>query len=183
MTKSLSLCLAGVIAGLFVCTDTVQAEDRRHEEGRRLTLAVDFDYAAAISNDLEIDRGGGGAFRIGSELDLLLVTLIPELNLAYHSFGGERDDRDATTFTGTLGGRIRFLKILEPGIFAHAGVGHIGGYDPHTGFAFDAGLTLDFTLLPLIDLGVHAAWNRVFGGDEHPGLSYATVGAHVALVL
>lgn len=183
MIKSLSLCLAGVLVGSFVFADTVRAQNREREEGRSLTLALDFDYAAAISNDLEIDKGGGGAFRIGSELDLLLVTLIPELSFAYHSFGGEQDDRDATTFTGALGGRIRFLKILEPGIFAHAGVGHIGGYDPHTGFAFDAGLTLDLTILPLIDLGVHAAWNRVFGGDDHPGLSFATAGAHVALVL
>jgi hypothetical protein len=175
------LCAATMLAGWLVCSSSALAEDRRHEEGTRLTLALDLDYASAVENDY-IENGGGGALRIGSELDLLLVTMIPEVSLGYHSFGGN-SDYDATAVTGTLGGRIRFLKILEPGIFAHAGVGHIGGYDPHTGFAFDAGLTLDLTLLPLIDLGLHAAWNRVFGDSDHEGLSYATAGFHVALVL
>lgn len=182
MHRGFGLCVVSVLAGWLVCSNTAHADrDRRHEEGTRLTIAVDFDYAGALSNDY-IDKGGGGALRIGSELDLFLVTLIPELSLGYHSFGGD-EDYDATTFAGMLGGRIRFLKILEPGIFAHAGVGRLGGYDPHTGLAFDAGLTLDFTLLPLIDLGVHAAWNRVFGDKDHDGLSYGTAGFHVALVL
>jgi hypothetical protein len=182
MVRGLALCVVTGLAGWLACSSTALADrDRRHEEGTRLTVALDFDYAGAVSNDY-IDKGGGGALRIGSELDLFFVTMIPELSLGYHSFGGEQD-RDATTFAGMLGGRIRFLKILEPGIFAHAGVGRLGGYDPHTGLAFDAGLTLDFTLLPLIDLGLHAAWNRVFGDSDHDGLSYATAGFHVALVL
>jgi hypothetical protein len=177
-----SLCTVALFAGWLVCSNTAHADsDRRNEEGTRATIALDLDYAGAFENDF-IEGGGGGALRIGSELDLLLVTLIPELNLAYHSFGGE-GRYDAKTYTGTLGGRIRFLKILEPGIFAHAGVGRLEGWQSHTGFAFDLGVTLDFTLLPLIDLGLHAAWNRVFGTSERDGLSYGTSGFHVALVL
>jgi hypothetical protein len=186
MVRSLGLCAVTLFTGWLMCSNTAQADrDRRHEEGTRLTLALDFDYAGALSNDY-IEGGGGGALRIGSELDLFIVTMIPELSLGYHHFGGQRDgdsNYDATTFEGMLGGRIRFLKILEPGIFAHAGVGRLGGYDPHTGLAFDAGVTLDFTLLPLIDLGIHAAWNRVFGDSDHDGLSYGTAGFHIALVL
>lgn len=186
MLKSLGLSVAAVTVGCFLCSNTAHADrDRRHEEGTRLTVALDLDYAGAINNDF-IDNGGGGALRIGSELDLLLVTMIPELSLGYHAFGGDdRGDRsyDARTFTGMLGGRIRFLKIIEPGIFAHAGVGRLSNYEPHTGLAFDAGVTVDFTLLPLIDLGLHAAWNRVFGDKDHDGLSYGTTGFHVALVL
>ncbi|HKU44486.1 MAG TPA: hypothetical protein VJR89_40275 [Polyangiales bacterium] len=140
-------------------------------------LAVDFDYADTISSTI-VDQGGGGGLRIGHELDAFLVTLVPELELNYHSF----DNGDATTFAGLIGGRLRFLKILEPGIFAHAGAGHIGGDESHTGFAMNLGLTLDLTILPLIDLGLHAAWNRIFSGETHPGLSWSTFGAHVALV-
>lgn len=180
--NGLALCGVAVLAGWLACSNTAHADrDRRSEEGTRATIALDLDYAAAIDNNF-IEGGGGGALRIGSELDLFLVTLIPELNLAYHSFGG--DSRyDAKTYTGTLGGRIRFLKIVEPGVFAHAGIGRQEGFDPHTGFAFDAGVTVDLTILPLIDLGLHAAWNRVFGTSEREGLSYATTGFHVALVL
>jgi hypothetical protein len=167
----------------LVCSNRAQAEDRdrRHEEGNRGTIALDLDYAGAISNDY-IEGGGGGALRIGSEHDLVLVTLIPELSLGYRSFSGV-GRYEAKTYTGMLGGRIRFLKILEPGIFAHAGIGHVDDYESHTGFAMDIGATLDFTLLPLIDLGLHAAWNRVFESSDHDGLSYGTTGFHVALVL
>jgi hypothetical protein len=170
-------------AGLFTSMDTARADDR-DRDGRedgigKFMLALDLDYASAVDNDF-LEEGGGGGIRLGSELDLVLVSLIPELSVDYHSFGGRAD---ANVITGKLGGRIRFLKILEPGIFSHLGVGHIAGDDDFTGVAFDAGVTLDLTLLPLIDLGLHAAWNRVFGSDTHSGLSYGTFGAHVALVL
>ena len=184
MVGSLRLYVAAVVAGSFACASTVHAhddhDDRSGKEGNHVAIAVDFDYTTAVSNELDIEYGGGGAIRVGLERDLVLVTLIPELELAYHNFGG--GENHATTTSGKLGGRLRFLKILEPGIFAHAGLGHISGDDPHYGFALDAGLTLDFTLLPLIDLGLHAAWNRVFDADSLPGLSYGTYGAHVAFV-
>jgi len=182
MRRSLGLCVVGLLTTAWLGTGTAAAhdEDGDGRDDRSLMLALDLDYAAALTNENLVDTGGGGALRIGSELDLFLVSLIPELTLDYHAFSGPWDAR---TYSGKLGGRIRFLKIVEPGVFAHAGVGRIEGDDPHTGFAFDAGLTLDLTILPLIDLGLHAAWNRVFGGESHPGLSYATFGAHVALVL
>ena len=181
-------CAARASLGLFVVLTALAAgtgaraedtdNDGREDGAGRLMLALDLEYATAISNDF-VQHGSGGAFRIGSELDAILVTLIPELTVDYHSFGGRSDP---SVVTGKVGGRIRFLKILEPGIFAHLGVGHISA-DPfsHTGVAFDAGATLDLTILPLIDFGVHAAWNRVFGDDER-GLSFGTLGGHVALV-
>jgi hypothetical protein len=152
--------------------------DRPHS---KLMLALDLDYASVLSPDI-LQEGGGGAVRIGTEHDLFLVSLIPELTLDYHSFGTDTRD-SAKIFTGKLGGRIRFLKIVEPGIFAHVGVGNIGGYNTvsHTGVALDMGATLDLTILPLIDLGLHVAWNRIFGGYDE-GTSYYTSGAHVALV-
>jgi len=152
--------------------------DGRHDDPRRFSIAVDLDYGSAIDNSF-VDQGWGAGLRLGHEMDTPLVTLIPELNLNYHKFDGAPD---AEVFAGLLGGRIRFLFFIEPGIFAHAGVGHVGGYDPHVGFAFDAGLTLDLTILPLVDLGLHLAWNRVFGDSDDDGLSYSTLGAHVALV-
>lgn len=170
-----------VLAVLLSCNHAF-AHDGSDDDDSSFTLALDLQYASAISNDI-IEEGGGAALRIGTEHDLLLVTMIPEVLLDSHSFGADRDD-DASVVTAKVGGRIRFLKIVEPGIFAHLGVGHIGGDDrySHTGVAFDAGVTLDLTLLPLIDLGLHAGWNRVFGGHDK-GLSYGTAGIHAALVL
>lgn len=172
--------------GLLFSGSTAYAHDyddreyHRHERGK-LMLALDLDYGTALEHS-NVDEGGGGAIRIGLERDYFLVSLIPEVQLDVHHLTA--DPADATISTAKVGGRIRFLKILEPGVFAHAGLGHIGGdrvYD-HTGIAFDAGFTLDLTILPLIDIGLHTAWNRIFG-DEDSGVSYVTAGAHLALVL
>lgn len=183
-TRSLALATSATCACLIAGSSVAHAadsdDDGREDNAGTLMLALDLEYAAAVSNDF-IDNGGGGAVRIGTELDLLLVTLIPELTVDYHTFAGDADS-DITSVTGKVGGRIRFLKILEPGIFSHLGVGHLGGDADHTGVAFDAGVTLDLTILPLIDLGIHAAYNRVFGKNDE-GLTYGTAGAHVALVL
>jgi hypothetical protein len=181
------LCGSFLSLGLLLSGSTAQAHDyddhhyRRHEPGR-LMLALDMDYSAALEHS-EIDSGGGGGFRIGLERDYFLVTLIPEVQFNYHRLNANTRD-DATITAAKVGGRIRFLEIIEPGIFAHAGLANIAGdriYE-HTGIAFDAGFTLDLTILPLIDIGLHTAWNRVFGDDD-AGLSYVTAGAHVALVL
>jgi hypothetical protein len=173
--------------GLLLTGSTVHAHDyddyeHRGRERSKLMLALDLDYSAALSHS-EIDSGGGAGIRIGLERDYFLVTMIPEVQLNYHRLNANTPD-DATISAAKVGGRIRFFKILEPGIFAHAGLANIAGdriYE-HTGIAFDAGLTLDLTILPLVDIGLHTAWNRVFGDDES-GLSYVTAGAHVALVL
>jgi hypothetical protein len=182
----------GWIGGLFAAMWLLSAgaahaydddyHDHHHRQRGRLMLALDGNYSSAIRND-EIKYGGGGALRIGTQRTFAIVTLIPELTLDHHTFDARTPDNAAIT-TGKLGGRIRFLRILEPGLYAHVGVGHIGGdrIYSHTGVAFDAGVTLDFTLLPLIDIGLHAAWNRIFGGYDS-GVSYGTTGVHVALVL
>lgn len=167
------------LAGAKASAHDYDDYDHRHEHGR-LMLALDMDYSAALEHS-EIDQGGGAGIRVGFERDLFLVTLIPELQLDAHHFNANTPD-NATISTAKIGGRIRFLKIIEPGIFAHAGLGHVGGdrvYE-HTGIAFDAGFTIDLTILPLIDIGLHTAWNHIFGEED---ISYATAGAHLALVL
>lgn len=168
-----------VLAALLFCTGSAHAHERERRGGKFM-LALDLDYATAFSNDL-ISDGGGFGLRIGSEYDMFLISLIPELVLDYHNFASDTPDR-ANITTGKIGGRIRFFKIVEPGVFAHIGIGNISGNDrySHTSGAFDWGFTLDLTILPLVDLGLHASWNRVFGGYDTG--SYGLTGLHVALV-
>jgi hypothetical protein len=158
--------------------------DDQHERDQRgsLVLALDFEYSSAVQSD-QLKKGGGGALRIGTQRNLDMITLIPELTLDYHNFAAHTPD-NAQIIAGKLGGRIRFFKIVEPGIFAHLGVGHVFGDESysHTGLALDAGVTLDLTVIPLLDIGLHVAWNRVFGGHGS-GVNYGIAGAHVALVL
>ena len=58
MIRGLGLCVVSVLAGWLVCSNTAQADrDRRHEEGTRLTIAVDFDYAGRFVDPA--DPGAG----------------------------------------------------------------------------------------------------------------------------
>jgi len=62
-------------------------------------------------------------------------------------------------------------------------VGHVRGFESRTAPMLDGGLAVDFTLLPLIDLGVHGGYNMMFPRDDGSALEFVTLGAHAALVL
>ncbi len=158
------------LAGFFVLTSAREAR-------ADTKLALDLEYAGAI-DQRGIDGGTGGAVRLGQELDLVVVSLTPEIGGSFHAFGGYLD---AKHYSGFVGGRLAFGKILEPGVFAHLGVGSLSGDFPSdTGPEFDVGLALDFTLLPILDLGVHGAYNNLFldGGEN---FDWLRVGAHAAI--
>jgi hypothetical protein len=153
------------------------SDDERDDSNTN--IALDFDFGAAVDQS-GAKSGGGGALRIGQELDLFLISLTPELGGSYHAFSG--DDK-ARIYSGFLGGRLAIGKIIEPAIFAHAGVARVEGFDSRTAPMLDGGLALDFTLLPLIDLGVHGAYNVVLPRKDGSSLEFVTLGAHAALVL
>lgn len=146
----------------------------------RFTIGLDLDYAYAIEQE-SITAGGGGALRIGSELDLILITLIPEAYIGHHRWS--EGDSSITDFK--LGGRVRIGKILEPGLYAHFGLASVAGgnADAYAAPAFDGGFTLDFTLIPFVDIGAHAAYSNVFATDDQDGIHYALFGLHAALVI
>jgi hypothetical protein len=163
-------------------THVAQARDYdRYGRSTRFMLGFDMDYSATLSNEL-IDNGGGGAMRLGTEFDYTMMTLIPEITLDYHTFGTTWRG-DARLISGKFGGRVRFLQAVEPGLYGHIGIGNLGGGDrySHSGFVLDFGATLDLTFIPMIDIGIHAAWSKIFGGYGN-GVAYAISGAHIALV-
>jgi hypothetical protein len=51
----------------------------------------------------------------------------------------------------------------------------------HDALAYDAGVTLDFTLLPVLDVGAHAAYNGLASSHEHDGVHWISAGAHVSV--
>jgi len=157
-------------------TDTGEPEEKKDPSGSGpggFRLGVDLDYAGGIANRIE-GNGAGGALRIGNELDLLVISLTPELMGTYHQFEGPSDP---TEFSGQIGFKLSALKIVEPGIFAHAGVGSVDlPVENLTGFALDTGVTLDLTVIPYIELGAHAAYDLVTWEDT---LSWYRVGGHL----
>ncbi|HYQ18779.1 MAG TPA: hypothetical protein VEQ58_23550, partial [Polyangiaceae bacterium] len=159
--------------------DGGSGRSRKDNDKSKTHIAVDFDFGTAIDAPAT-KNGGGGQLRLGQEFDLLLVSLTPEFGGGYHAFGG---DDQTKLYTGFLGGRFAVGKIIEPSIFAHVGVGHVSGAESRTAPVLDGGLAIDFTLLPLIDLGVHGAYNVMMPRDDGSALKFVTLGAHAALVL
>ena len=143
-------------------------------------IGVDLDYTHGISEGPGATSGQGFNVRLGYKLDLLLAQITPEVGFAYHSFAG---DADAKFSQGIVGGRLAFGKILEPGVYAHVGYGHLG-FDGggRSGATVDAGLTLDLTLLPFIDLGVHGGYNGMLAKDDYTAFDTYVLGVHGALV-
>lgn len=178
-TVSLVLKLS-LLVGVLLVTQQVHA---RGYDGREssFTIAFDFDYSAALSNRL-IKSGGGGAMRLGHVMEYNMVTIIPELTLEYHTFGGEYLGQ-STLMAGKVGSRFRFLTAVEPGAFIHIGGGSLDGPTrySHGGPIFDIGFSLDFTFITMVDFGFHVAWNRIFGGYDE-GVSYTVAGFNLGLI-
>jgi hypothetical protein len=54
----------------------------------------------------------------------------------------------------------------------------------HTGLTYDAGLFFEITAIPLLNIGVHAIYNRIAADEElEETLHWMSLGAHVTLVL
>jgi hypothetical protein len=115
------------------------------------------------------------------------LTLTTELSGGFHDFSGELDP---TVYRGLAGGRLGVGVIIRPSVFAHIGVGHLryddpfgDGRDGRTNLAGDLGAALDFTILPLVDLGVQASYNTVAGDDDNDAFEWLQAGAHITFVL
>jgi hypothetical protein len=142
---------------------------------------VAVDAELAYPDDLAGTKQGWGAgVRLGKHWDLWLVELTPEVGASYHAFAGTADVK---AYRGVLGARLALGLIHEPSIFGHAGIGRVGysGAPWATGVAYDAGVGLDFTLIPRIDIGAHATLARVGGSEFEEPLSWIALGAHLAL--
>lgn len=138
------------------------------------------DVEAAFPSTDGVDNGWGAGARLGHEWDLVLISLTPEIGGNYHSFGGG----DASSYAVFGGGRVSIGFVLEPSAFIHAGVGHfrydtLVGDVSQTSLAYELGLALDLTILPVIDIGAHATWAGVAGDSDIDGLNWLAVGGHI----
>jgi hypothetical protein len=145
-------------------------------------IAADLDYAIPV--DSNADTGAGFGIRVGPQFHVPLLVLTPELAFTYHGFAGDFGPR---VYRGTAGLRVGVGEVIRPGVFAHLGVGRMTADSPvvdaaHTAFTYDAGIFLDFTLLPLLNIGVHAAYNHLNGESTSANFQWVTLGAHAALV-
>src|SRR5262245_13157876 len=108
--------------------------------------------------------GFGFAGRVGYKLGLPLLSLTPEVKVAVHKVPSD------TAILALAGGRVSIGALLAPNAFVHVGYGRISVMDTSlSGFSFDSGVGLDFTPIPLVDIGVLLSYNRITfdGGKAH----------------
>jgi hypothetical protein len=149
-------------------------------------VGVDLNFNDAIADD-DASSGAGVDLYFGPRLNLTILTLTTELSGGYHDFGGPLDPN---VYRLMAGGRLGVGVIIRPSVFAHLGVGHLrfdvplgDGRDGRTNLAGDLGAALDFTILPLVDLGIQASYNVVAGNDSYDPFKWLQAGAHITFVL
>ena len=161
--------LAASVATLFV-TEAAHAGP---------TIGGDLDLAFPI--DSRGGTGGGFGVRLGDELHVPLVALTPELGFTYHNLSG---DSGPSIYRGIAGLRLGLGEIVRPGAFAHIGYGHfVPMYGPNKdAFTWDVGGFLDVTVIPLLNVGVHVAYNQIDADYTKGSYSFLTLGLDAALV-
>ncbi|MBT3220315.1 MAG: hypothetical protein HN348_14605 [Proteobacteria bacterium] len=102
--------------------------------------------------------GPGFGFKTGYRLNLQLVKITPEVGLSYYL--------KSETITPMIGGRATIGKFVEGGFYAHALLASGREFDGAIP-GFDAGVILDVTAIPKIDVGVHGG--VIFTGDGGEG--------------
>lgn len=78
----------------------------------------------------------------GYQLDMAIVDITPEVGLALDG-----------SLSPKVGARVRFGKLLKPGIYGHVVVDRSLALDGAKA-GFDAGGSLDITLVPLVEAGL-----------------------------
>jgi hypothetical protein len=153
-----------------------------HSARAETAIAGDLDFAAPVDSSLA--SGAGFGLRAGYHAHLPFIILTPELGFTYHGFGG---DYPASVYRGVAGVRLAVGEVFRPGVFAHVGIGSLRADGPppdpsHSALTYDAGAFIDFTLLPLLNLGAHAAYNRLNASTDGYALDWVTLGAHAEVV-
>jgi hypothetical protein len=155
------------LVGLLLSTPPALADQNK----------LSFDVGAAFPSGPGNDDGFGLGLRYGHEWDLAIISLIPELGLGYHAFSGPND---AKVVTAQGGGRVAIGFVLEPSVYAHAGVGHSwSDRATFTAFAYDVGAALDLTVLPVVDFGPHLTLGGVAGNESPRKISWLEIGGHL----
>lgn len=180
MTRPLAFASFGFVLAVASTARPVAAETR----GK---VAVDADAAIALA-PTRVSSLLGGALRLGLEFDAKLVSLTPEVGASYHGFSG---DLAPGALRGFGGARLALGAVVRPGIYFHGGYAHVT-YDRGTAGApasrsaptWDAGISLDLTVLPVVDIGLHAGYTVVTAsrGDDDGALHWLAAGAHLAIV-
>jgi len=148
------------------------------------SIGGDLDYVRA--RDPAPMSGAGFGIRLGPRLHVPFLVTAPEIGVNYLHLAG---DRAPTLYRGTAGLRIGVGEILRPGVFGHLGIGRLDGVDgsqgadrTRTAFTWDAGVSLDVTFIPIVDVGAHASWGSILAPNAGSEFGWLMLGLHAAVI-
>jgi len=106
------------------------------------TVSLDVGMKTAVPSGETAEPSIG--LRLGHEIDLKVARFVPEVGVV--------GIPETSFFGGIAGGRFSFLRIIEPGAYAHLGYGGIVG---ETGsLTYDGGLQVDL-VVSRVRAGIH----------------------------
>jgi hypothetical protein len=181
-TLASSVAFAGASVSAFVTAAFWSSP--AHATDTDTIVAASLALAAPVQTD-QVKAGWGFDGRLGRRLDGKLLKLTGEFVAGYYDFGG---DLSPTVYRGMAGARLAIGAVLTPLVFAHAGVARATFSSPpgrdldRTAFTYDAGGGLDFTLLPLVNLGAYASYNHVASKGAADSLQWLSLGLNAELV-
>jgi hypothetical protein len=117
--------------------------------------------------------GFGFAGRLGYDIDLSIIHIIPEIKVAYDRvpLGLSQTNllRPMAGVRATIG--IAVLAIVG---YAHVGyAGRLGGEQiDASGLVYDFGGGIDFTTIPIIDIGIWGGWSQVRSGGNYDWVGF-----------
>jgi len=128
-------------------------------------LGIDLDLGTAFQDQVDFSYGLGARFGWKLYFAGAPVWLLPEVGGHFMSFGSATEIGHADTAFG--GVRFGFDGIVQPNVFAHLGLGSIGGSD--FGPYGDVGVGLDFQITRVFSLGLQVAYNTVLDNNSNYG--------------
>lgn len=149
-------------------------------------VGVDLEAALPIVKPSHVSSGYAGNLRLGYKLNLLVLSITPEIGGGYTGLQG---DLAPGIVRGFVGGRVAVGALVQFGVYGHIGYAHVS-YDEFRGTkidgrsapTYDGGLTLDLTVLPKIDVGVHGGYQLVAGSDNQRPIATLNAGLHAAII-
>lgn len=119
-------------------------------------LGIDLDLGTAFQSQIDFSYGLGGRFGYKLYFEGAPVWLLPEIGGHFMSFGSGLPSHAGSVFGGA---RFGLDGVVQPNVFAHLGLGFVGGSElgPNT----DVGVGIDFQITRLFSLGLQVAYNAV----------------------
>jgi hypothetical protein len=167
-----SIALLGAAASLWLAPSTAHAD---------IAIAADLELDVPLS--MGIDSAPAFALRLGWQLNLPAIEITPEVGYHRVAFGDE-----LTLNRAFVGGRFAFGEIFRFGGYAHVGYAdaafNASAADQDlSDVTYDVGAFFDFTLMPLLNVGVHSGYGRVRADELDNPIQWIPIGVHAALIL